>query len=82
MKFLEKINELEARNLPLPIQQCGNCGDTIYRLENWFQCPKCGAKSTQYGGLFPNISLNRELVSASKEWVELCKQSKDFFDKT
>lgn len=81
MKFLEKINELEARNLPLPIQQCGNCGDTIYRLENWFQCPKCGAKSTQYGGLFKHRSETGVDWGASKEWVELCKQSKDFLDK-
>lgn len=80
--FLRSIDSLIAQNLPLPSSRCNNCGNgTIYVLNQRFQCPECGARSTQYGGIFPNISIKGEALECDPEWKSLCERSKSELDK-
>lgn len=68
MDLLTACAQLEAEGLPIPAQQCDNCGETIWRWGTWFQCPNCGAQTTEYGGLFTHNQ-------ASEEWRANCAKA-------
>ncbi len=75
MQLIEACQILEQHGLPTPNQQCGNCHNTIYRQGDWFQCPDCGALSTQFGGLFTHAG------RASDVWIADCSRSKAELEK-
>jgi len=58
-----KMNDDDPSS-PLPVQQCGKCGNTIWKQVDWYQCPDCFALSTSYGGLFTHAT------GASKEFLD------------
>ena len=59
--FDAAIDFLLYCNLPIPVQECEICKNNIYRLGNNFKCPKCGCRTTAYGGTFPLIATNVKL---------------------
>lgn len=71
--MLNKIRLLEEKGLPLPIEQCQYCKKTIYRDDNWYQCPDCGTRTTANGGYFPPIE---GYSGVSIEFKNKCEQSK------
>jgi uncharacterized Zn finger protein (UPF0148 family) len=72
MDLIAACEILEQQGLPIPSQQCDNCLKTIYRKDHRFQCPDCGARSTQYGGLFTHAG------KASQEWIDACAEAQKF----
>lgn len=74
MDLIHICNILEKEDLPIPIKQCSCCGDTIYRHRNFYRCCKCGATSTQFGGIFTHTLFSD--VGIDQVWVDSCNKSK------
>ena len=74
---LEKIDHLISQNNPIPTMQCQSCEGTIFRVDTWFECPDCGCKSTEFGGVFPYLSLNGESYS-NPEYKKACEESLNY----
>ena len=56
---------MSLNKTPICVKQCNNCGGSIWRQDQWFQCIKCGALSTAYGGLFTHVTVpNAEFKAA------------------
>jgi hypothetical protein len=72
MSCLTIFTQLADQGLPVPLSPCNNCHGTIYKKDDWFQCPSCGALSTKYGGLFTHGG------TASQEWIDSCKAADQF----
>lgn len=69
--MLEVCKHLESKGLPIPVCTCEACGKTMWKEGHWFQCPDCGALSTQYGGTFTHCK-------ASDEWKKSCATAKEY----
>ena len=78
-KIIQACKVLEEEGLPIPIKECDSCDGTIFRRGVWFQCPDCGAMSTQYGGCYPWIPFPGDKSKEwdkEGEWAKLCKQGR------
>ena len=67
--ILKICQRLAAEKLPFPVMECEQCRGMIFRKDQWFQCPDCGALTTAFGGLFTH-------VEASEDWKAECQQSR------
>jgi len=65
----------------VPVRHCDNCGGTIWREGNWFQCSGCGALSTPFGGIYPNYGSDMKEMPTSEEFVKRVNKAKETLKK-
>lgn len=65
----ENNKPLLTGNEPQEISDCIGCGGKIWRLGNYYQCPDCGGRSSEFGGFFPAITPDGNQAPPSENFV-------------